>query len=1182
MKAFLLEAQELLKSIEKINLSLDERQSLAIKLSSLIIKSSQAVFSEDKKKQNLKLIKNLQSLNIRAFLLNLIDHAFHAKNKHKNSQYLNSLINQHKVTFYLPFNLSFKLLLFKFLSKALPSTCINIMKKEIKRILLILVGIKDKNKLLKSLKNNSELCLAYVKEKVVSPEEAETNMTYYLNWLLENKINCISLNPSAIISEIHFNDNNSAINVLADNLQEIYQVASYNRANPKMVILGLEDYKYLYPTIEAFKKALEKFPYLKAGITLQAYLPESFHLQKDLTAWAKQRVEKGGAPIEICLVKGGYLSSEQIKASQKGWPQTPFTSKSQTDANFKRMAEFGLKKENTFFAHLTIGTHNIFDLAYCLVLMKENGVEKYTKFQMIKGPSDHISTVLSKLLPQQFRISTAFIEEKDYYHAMPYIIRRIEELTGTENFLKYALEISPRNEFFEKFQTDFLQSFEKIKKLPTESRRFQLRKVMPSSTDIFVPFNNEPDTDFTLPINQQWKNQILKQWQNYCPGLIPLCIGGKIIDKGDEKKKNNPSNPYLHLYKYLAASETQIQTAIDTAKKNEQNWRLFPVEKKKTILAKAAQLLREKRADLIGALMLDTAKILKEADAEISQTIDMLEYYILRIEKVLKIKDVIIKPKGTVSIFSSRAFPLSVPTGGIAAALLTGNCVLFHPASDAIFSGWMLSSILWKAGIPKEVLQFFSCDNEKPLLQDLRLTTVILTGRAATTEKFLNINPLLDLNSASEGKNIFIVSAFSDKKRAIKNLLSSAFDYSGQKYSSVSIAILEKKVFEDKSFLQTLKEAAANLKVGSIWDEKTKIGPLIRAPDKQLLKALTSLEEGESWLLQPRQDLFNPNLFSPGIKINLKPDSLFFKQFLPGPILGLIKADNFTEALELADSTDYGLCTVLDSLSDKEIMLWKTKVKAGNYYCNRHSHGTIIRRQPFGGYKKSAFGLQYKAGGPNYLLAFMVAHQTFLPTEKRPVSEEVNNLSYFLSKFTLSAEALGIWYASCANYAYWWHRMQLPRDPNKIVGEDNFFGYIPRNKITLRIYPKDRPLDFLRITAAALTCKATLNISVDKQNFPQIDWQELSLFFPITYESEEFFLQQVREKKISRIRLAGRTSAELKQTAALALCYVDDAPVLANGRWELLHYLKEFTFSHAYHRFGNLGTRLSELRKPLL
>lgn len=1184
MSVFLKEAEELLLSISSLKLSLEERQSLSIELASLILKASFDFFPKEKRKQHLQMIKSVQILNSQAFIFNLIDHSFRCKDGKRNCAYLNSLIERYKIAPTLPLKTRLKLLLFKLFSKYAPSFWSKRFKKSVQKTLSYLVvtrDVKEKEKTLKKL-GPLPINLVYLKEKVLSKEDEENNLNHYLTWLLDDKIDCVSVKASAISAELDLFNQEQATESIFKNLKEIYKAASFEKEQPKTVFLEMEDYSCLYPIWHAFKKALEQFPHLKAGISLQAYLPESFSLQQEITSWAKARIKQGGAPIELCLVKGAYLSLEQVNASKKGWPQAPFHHKSQTDANFKRMLSFGLEKENAAAVHVTVGSHNVFDLAYSLILAKENQTENFLSFQFIKGRADHLNTVFQKLSQNNLRIYTPIVDEKDFVYSMPYIIRRMEEVTGMENFLRHTLKIYPSTAIFENFQEAFLQSFEEIEKLPSVARREQDRKQMPEEGTIYVPFDNEPDTDFSLPSNKQWKNQILEKWQDYSPGVVPLSIGQEMIYSGDEKTKSNPSNPYLPLYKYILATKEECTKAIDIAKAHEQKWAAVPVEKKKEILKKAAQLLKAKRADFIGALMLDTAKVLNEADTEVSQAIDMLDYYLLRLNKILKMQDLEIKPKGAVGIFSSRSFPLSVPTGGIAAALITGNCVIFRPAFDAVFCGWFLASILWEAGIPKEALQFINADNEKYLLQDLRLSALVLTGKNATVEKFLNLNPLLDLNSASEGKNSFIISAFADKKRAIQNLLASAFTYSGQKYASVSVAILEKEIYQDNAFLNELKNAAANLKVGPIWKEETQIGPLIHRPDEQLLKALTFLDEGEKWLLQPKQDPLNPNLWSPGIKLNVKTESFFFKSFLPGPVLGLIEAENFQQALAIANNTKYGLSATLETLNEEEFFLWQRTVEAGNYYCNRDSLGTIIRRQPFGGHKKSAYGLELKAGGPNYLQAFIEPVQTDLPREKMAVSEGVNHLASLLETIDLSAEELGIWYASTANYSYWWFRMQVLRDPIKIVGEDNFFGYIPRRHLTLRIYPNDKPLDILRIAAAALTCEVDLEISLDNALFKKPDWLKLSSYFKTINEKENDFFARIAKHKVKRIRLAKRSSEELKKIAAAHFCYVDDCPVLANGRLELLHYLKEISLSRDYHRFGNLGARAAELRKPLL
>ncbi len=344
------------------------------------------------------------------------------------------------------------------------------------------------------------------------------------------------------------------------------------------------------------------------------------------------------------------------------------------------------------------------------------------------------------------------------------------------------------------------------------------------------------------------------------------------------------------------------------------------------------------------------------------------------------------------------------------------------------------------------------------------------------------------------------------------------------------------------------------------------------------------MEEGEEWLLEPKQDPDNPNLWSPGIKLGVRPGGFTHMTELFGPVLGILRADSLRHAISLANMVPYGLTSGLQSLDEREQTVWTEEIEAGNLYINRAITGAIVRRQPFGGCKASSIGGGSKAGGPNYLRELMKAKQVGLPQEKHPVNEWVNSLTAFLDKIELSAEQLGLWTASVANYAYWWRRLHQDRDPTKIVGQDNFFRYIPRKRIALRLEPRSNPLDALRVCAAALTCGAQMEISCSQETIkkPEFNWLELVPVLRVTEENETTFLERVRAGAIERIRLLEAPSKQLLEAAAHSATYIVHDPVLANGRLELLHYTREVSLSFDYHRYGNLGLREGELRKPIL
>jgi len=421
-----------------------------------------------------------------------------------------------------------------------------------------------------------------------------------------------------------------------------------------------------------------------------------------------------------------------------------------------------------------------------------------------------------------------------------------------------------------------------------------------------------------------------------------------------------------------------------------------------------------------------------------------------------------------------------------------------------------------------------------------------------------------------------------DKDLAIEALIHSAFGHAGQKCSAASLAILEKEVYEDKNFLETLKDAVSSLKVGSSWDPSTVIGPLINEPQGPLLKGLTSLEKGQKYLLKPEQDPNNPRIWTPGIILGVKPGSFIQKTELFGPVLGLICAKDLEEAIKIANKTQYGLTAGLISLDQREHLEWIEKIEAGNLYINRSMTGAVVQRQPFGGCKNSSFGKGFKAGGPNYLRGLVHIKQKSLPKEKHPLGDEVNFLSSLLSNIDLSAEELGGWYASISNYAYWWKRMKRSYDPSKILGQDNFYCFTTKKGMTLRINEQSNLIETLKVLAAALTCSCPLEISIGQEETDGVEWKELSLHLRVVDETESAFEKRVSSGLIKTVRLTYKASDSLLQAAAKeGVCIIDDT-VLKNGRFELLNYLREISISVDYHRHGNLGIREQELRKPVL
>jgi RHH-type proline utilization regulon transcriptional repressor/proline dehydrogenase/delta 1-pyrroline-5-carboxylate dehydrogenase len=1192
------EAIEILDQTKGKPLSIQERKQLSVELAALMLhEAEKETTSEEKAIQN-QLARLMKDPKGKAFTSAMTDQCFRSHVNRRVADQMIYLLNQMGVPQYLDWMKKVELFTFKSLGSQIAQFLVPLatyfLRKETSRVILPgEIGPLTKH-LNERHSQGIQLNLNHLGEAILSEVEAKQRVQTYLEDLQNPNIDYMSVKISTMFSQINLLAFDDTVKSITEKLRQLYRAAiKYPASLPngkqksKFINLDMEEYRDLFLTVAAFKQVLDEpeFQDYSAGIVLQAYLPDSHNIQKELTEWAKQRIKNGGAPIKIRIVKGANLAMEQFEASLRGWPQAPYTAKVEVDANYKRMVIYGCIKENARAVRLGVASHNLFDIAFAMLLRVENEVESYVGFEMLEGMADSMRRVVQKLTGDML-LYCPVATKKEFQHAIAYLIRRLDENTGPENFLRHIFGLKPGTDSWDSQTALFAQSCDEIETASLSPRRSQNRLIRSAAPDIRSPFENEADTDFSLKANQQWAKEVCHRAKEMKIDPIPLVIGGKEEFDGAEGLGYSPSDPGKCIFKYTKALKSHIETALTHAKKEEKKWASTTPEHRSHLLAHAAQILRDRRGDLIASMILDGGKTVVEADPEVSEAIDFAEYYRRQMEKMGAMKDISWKAKGTVLVASPWNFPCAIPLGGITAALAAGNCVLFKPASDTVLVGWRIVNALWDAGIPKQVLQFIPCSGEEAgsdLIRDPRVNCVILTGGTETAKNFLRLRPGLDLAAETGGKNSIIVTGLSDRDLAVKDILQSAFGHAGQKCSACSLAILEAEVYDSPEFLNHLREAAISLKVGPAWDLKTKINPLIHVPRGALKKALTHLEPGEEWLLEPKCDPQNPSLWSPGIKLGVRPGSFTHMTELFGPVLGLMRANNLNHAIELANQVPFGLTSGLQSLDEREQVLWIKEIEAGNLYINRTTTGAIVRRQPFGGTKASNFGNGSKAGGPNYLREFMRASQVGLPKEKHPVNEWVNSLTSFLEKMDLTIEQLGLWTSSVANYAYWWKRLQQDRDPTKIVGQDNFFRYIPRKAITLRLGTHSMPLDALRVCAAALTCEAELEISwTHGTQSNAFDWLEFMPIIKIVKESEEAFLRRVKEGKIGRVRLVEPASEALYLAAAESATHIIDVEVLANGRLELLHYLREVSLSIDYHRYGNLGLREGELRKPIL
>jgi RHH-type proline utilization regulon transcriptional repressor/proline dehydrogenase/delta 1-pyrroline-5-carboxylate dehydrogenase len=494
--------------------------------------------------------------------------------------------------------------------------------------------------------------------------------------------------------------------------------------------------------------------------------------------------------------------------------------------------------------------------------------------------------------------------------------------------------------------------------------------------------------------------------------------------------------------------------------------------------------------------------------------------------------------------------------------------------------------------VSRNVLQFLPCaggSTGRELAAHPDVDFIILTGGTDTGLALLRQRPELRLAAETGGKNATIVTAMSDRDQAIKNMLHSAFSNSGQKCSATSLLILEREVYDSPAFRKHLVDAASSLAVGSAWDFENKVGPLIQPPRGDLLRALTTLEPGESWALVPRPAKDNPYLWTPGIKWGVQPGSYTHLTEFFGPVLGVMRAENLEHAIRLVNQTGYGLTSGLESLDKREQARWIAGIRAGNLYINRGTTGAIVLRQPFGGMRKSALGAGIKAGSPNYVTQFMTFRDTAPPVvgalEKesallRLIQEWQQNLAWGAFDPALRAD-LDKTVRAVKSYLYHYEQeFSRSKDYFHLRGQDNIFRYRPVGAVAVRLDRRDSLFDALARIAAVRIARCPLRVSIppalDNAVTTFLDGREgrrLVDGAEVVREADAALAGQLQN--LERIRYAGpeRVPAAVFAAAARTGFYIARNPVLMEGRIEMLNYFLEQSICDSYHRYGNLGER---------
>lgn len=1010
------------------------------------------------------------------------------------------------------------------------------------------------------------LNLTLLGETVLGDEQADSRLDGIRDLLARDDVDYLSITVSTVSSQLSLWSFDETVTRVVERLTPLYELAAASPTT-KFITLDMEEFRDLELTIEVFRRILEKpqLGNLEAGIVLQAYLPDALRAMQGLTAWATRRRTKGGAGIKVRVVKGANLAMEHVDAIVHGWPLATWGTKRETDANYKRILDWSFVPERTDAVRIGVASHNLFDIAHAWLLARERRVESRVEFEMLlgmaSGQMDAVKRDVGGLL-----LSTPVVHPGDFDSAIPYLIARLEENASNENFMSGVFELATDSAVFDREAGRFLASLATGDEPVPRSHRVQDRTVPVPVEPVDTaprPFRSEPDTDPSIAANRAWGRQVLASVPTSRLGEDAVAAA-RIAD--------------------LAGLRSAI---ADTARAGAV-WGQRRADTRATVLHSAGESLAAARAALIEVMASETGKTIAEGDVEVSQAVDFAHYYAESARELDRIGDADFQPSRLIVVTPPWNFPVAIPAGSVLAALASGAGVIIKPAPQARRSAAVLVEALWAGGVPRDVLTLVDFEEgdggEGDLGRELvtypEVGRVILTGAWETALLFRSWRHDLPLLAETSGKNAIIVTPSADLDLAVADVVASAFGHAGQKCSAASLVILVGSVANSERFRRQLVDAVSTLRVGYPDDPTTVVGPIIEPAHGRLLKALTTLDAGESWLVPPLPLDGTYRLWSPGVREGVSAGSEFHLTEYFGPVLGIMLADTLQEAIALQNAPAYGLTAGIHSLDAAEIAHWLESVQAGNLYVNRDITGAIVRRQPFGGWKRSTVGTSAKAGGPNYLLTLGEWTPVFAEPGTSVVlaglSEKVTRLIEAAQQGMEFLEFDRVRAGALSDQRAWADEYGVARDVSALGVERNVLRYRPAS-VMLRLAEGASPAQLVRVVAAATRAGASISIS----SAVPVAAGLLRLFAStgspvrvdgVAVESDDRWHERLLsdEPRPDRIRLLGgdpvALAAALEGDPDVAI-YA--GPATTSGRIELLPFLREQAISITAHRFGN-------------
>ncbi|MFU8804978.1 MAG: L-glutamate gamma-semialdehyde dehydrogenase, partial [Bradymonadaceae bacterium] len=595
------------------------------------------------------------------------------------------------------------------------------------------------------------------------------------------------------------------------------------------------------------------------------------------------------------------------------------------------------------------------------------------EFQMLFGMAEPMKAAVSSM---GYRLRD-YVPIGEMIPGMAYLVRRLLENTSNESWLRMSFVDGA--------------SIEVLLAQPGPPSDQDKSRSEPAAT--YPPltehgFRNEPMRDFAEQSHRLAMARAIKEVQGKLDKTYPLVIGGRSITTARTLTSHYPGDPQISVGTVHIGDQSEAQAAINAARAAQAQWSARPAKERAQFLMETARQMRLRRDELAAWMVWEVGKTWREADGDVCEAIDFCDYYAREMVRLAspqrlghipgELNLLMYKSRGVAAVIAPWNFPLAILTGMVMAAAVTGNTVIMKPAEQSPIIAAKLMECITAAGFPAGVINFlpgYGHEVGKYLTHSAEVAIVAFTGSMEVGLEILRVAGQTQAGQTDVkkvicemgGKNAIIVDADADLDEAVQGVVQSAFGFQGQKCSACSRVIVHESCYEE--FRRRVVEATASLVIGPPHDPATRIGPVVDAEAQQKIQSYVDIGRREGKLLIQRDVPAQGYFVGPAVFDELSPDARLAQEEIFGPVLAILKAADFDEALEIANATRFALTGGIYSRSPHNIDKARERFNVGNLYINRGITGALVYRNPFGGFKMSGSGT--KAGSPDYLLQFM-------------------------------------------------------------------------------------------------------------------------------------------------------------------------------------------------------------------